>query len=508
MTVTSAARRAASATTVTPEDPRYPSLLEGYNHRFRPAPELVRIPTSTDQVVEAVEEAVAAGQRITVRSGGHCFEDFSAAPDTGVLLDLSQLSDVYHDAERRAVVIGSGATLGRVYAALFKNWAVTIPGGACFEVGAGGHILAGGYGHLSRRDGLVVDHLYAVEVVVVDGSGRARAVVATREPDDPHRDLWWAHTGGGGGSFGVVTRFWMRSPGTDSRDPAQLLPRAPAEVHRRDVYWSWESMTGNRLAALLRNYCGWYEQNSIPGTAATQLWSNLIVTHRSSGMFGMTAVVDDARPEADALLEELVSAVTAGVGGGVAMDDQQIVPWWSAWMPSYNWPSDPRGRYKHKAGLLRGSYREPQLAAICHYLTDPEYQNPTACLVLTGYGGQVNAVGPDQTAVAQRDCVLKASYSAAMWQAPEEDGMHIDWVRRYYRDVYAETGGVPVPDGTNAGSYIGYPDVDLADPTWNRSGVDWSHLYYLDNSSRLARVKAHYDPRDVFRHRLSIRPAG
>lgn len=503
-----AAPQAGPAPIVTPDDARYQSLLAGYNHRFTARPGRVRLPATTEQVVDAVGEAVAADERIALRSGGHCFEDFAAPADTDLLLDLSQLAQVDYDPQRRAFVVGSGVTLGRLYPILFKNWGVTVPGGTCFEVGVGGHIPGGGYGPLSRRDGLVVDHVYAVEVVVVDEPGRARAIVATREADDPHRDLWWAHTGGGGGSFGVVTRFWLRSPGIASDDPTRLLPRAPGAVRRRDVLWSWDAMTERSLTTLLRNYCRWFEGNSAPDSPAANLWSNLIVTHRSSGMFGMTAIVDDDLPDAEKLLDGQFQAITAGLAAAPTMDDQRVVPWLSEWLPSYSWPNDPRGRYKHKAGLLRSCYTDRQLAAIYRHLADDGYQNPTAGLVLTGYGGRVNAVSPDATAIAQRDCILKASYTAGVWQSPDEDDTHIGWVRRYYRDVYADTGGVPVPDQTNHGSYIGYPDVDLADPAWNTSGVPWSTLYYEDNYPRLQQIKRRYDPGDVFRHALSIRPAG
>jgi berberine-like enzyme len=65
---------------------------------------------------------------------------------------------------------------------------------------------------------------------------------------------------------------------------------------------------------------------------------------------------------------------------------------------------------------------------------------------------------------------------------------------------------VPVPNDTNAGSYINYPDVDLADPRYNKSGVPWSELYYQGNYARLQQVKTTWDPRNVFRHKLSIEP--
>lgn len=68
--------------TVTPADARYPGLVEGYNHRFVGRPEYVRLAASTAHVVAALDEAVSTGRRIAVRSGGHCFEDFSASPDS------------------------------------------------------------------------------------------------------------------------------------------------------------------------------------------------------------------------------------------------------------------------------------------------------------------------------------------------------------------------------------------------------------------------------------------
>jgi aclacinomycin oxidase len=76
-----------------------------------------------------------------------------------------------------------------------------------------------------------------------------------------------------------------------------------------------------------------------------------------------------------------------------------------------------------------------------------------------------------------------------------------------YRDLFAESGGVPVPGDAYDGALINHPDADLADPAWNRSGVPWPVLYYQDNYPRLQRVKAQWDPRNVFRHALSIRPA-
>ncbi|MGI5170647.1 FAD-binding protein [Spirillospora sp. CA-253888] len=215
-----------------PGDPRYPSMARrGYNRRFEGRPERIHVARSTDDVVRAVDDAV--------RSGGHCFENFVDAPDVRVVIDLSEMKAVRHDRRRDAFEVESGATLGEMYPRLYVGWGVTVPGGTHASVGVGGHVSGGGYGALCRLHGLSVDHLYAVEAVVVDRSGRARSMVATREPSDPNRDLWWAHTGGGGGNFGIATRYWFRSPGgrplpapPRARCTAWTTRRAPSTASR------------------------------------------------------------------------------------------------------------------------------------------------------------------------------------------------------------------------------------------------------------------------------------
>ncbi|MFC6930767.1 FAD-binding protein [Actinomadura yumaensis] len=210
---------------VTKDDPRYPTLVWGSNQRWVGTPDAVHVVTSTAQVVASVQEAVRTGKRVAVRSGGHCYENFVGDPAVRLVIDLSRLNAVYHDRQRGAFAVEPGATLGDAYRGLDKQWGVTLPGSACPTVGIGGHVVGGGVGQLSRWHGATVDHLYAVEVVVVDANGTARAVVATRDAGDPNRDLWWAHTGGGGGNFGVVTKYWFRSPGPPARNRRNCCPR-------------------------------------------------------------------------------------------------------------------------------------------------------------------------------------------------------------------------------------------------------------------------------------------
>ncbi|PRY45217.1 FAD-binding oxidoreductase [Umezawaea tangerina] len=488
--------------TIPAGDPRYKSIQQAHNTRYTGTPDYAKVVGTPKQVVDAVGEAVANNKRLAVRSGGHCMENFTATPDIKALIDLSQLDEVYYDEAKRAFAVEPGASIGKVAESLFKGWGLMIPGTGCAEVGVGGHIPGGGYGFFSRRHGITVDHLHAVEVVTVDANGTPRLVTATREANDPNRDLWWAHTGGGGGNFGVATRYWFRTPGVTSNDPSKLLPKT-GNQRARMVMWSWESMSEQAFVKLIRNYCTWFEQNSAPGSPNTKVWGTLFANHASAGTIGLLAGVEDTVPGGEALLNAHFDAVMAGVGVPPMSDFGEV----TSWLDPRNWVSDPAGRQKNKTADLRKGYTDQQISTIYRYLTDTNYSNPNALVNITGFGGQINSVPSDATAAVHRDSILRVYFTAGGWTGEWEDEANMTWVRNLYRDVYASTGGVPVPNAINGGAFINYADSDLLDPAWNTSGVPWHALYYRDNYPRLQRIKKRYDPRNVFKHGMSIVPA-
>lgn len=489
--------------TVGPGDPRYRSLIHrGYNARFVGKPDCVRVVHTTAQVVEAVQQAVREGKRIAVRSGGHCFENFVDDPSVRVVVDVSPMRAVSYDARRRAFAVEPGALLGEVYRTLFLGWGVTIPAGATAEVGVGGHVLGGGYGSLSRRYGLSVDHLHAVEVVVVDASGKASAVVAAREPADPNHDLWWAHTGGGGGNFGIVTRYWFRDPAAKSSDPAHLLPRAPEAITSFHATWSWKDLDQRSFNRLVRDHGTWHEHESAPDSPYAGLFSVLMLNSRRAGTVSLVGHLDSTGEGARRLIDDYVAAVGRGVG---ARPDRgyEDEPWLQS---AANVQETSPASFKGKAAYLRKRFTDRQIAAVHGHLSSKAGGEVDGSLWLVSYGGKVNTVPADATAVAQRDSILKAVYMASWETRRGNPEPCVAWVRDLYRSVYADSGGVPVPGAVSDGSFINYPDTDLADPALNTSGTAWHTLYYKDNYPRLQRVKARWDPRDEFRHALSIRP--
>ena len=491
--------------TVRPGDPQYPDLVRGVNQRFVGRPGRVHVARSTADVVRAVQQAVRDGQRPAVRSGGHCFEDFVDGPGVRVLVDLSGLDRVGYDQARRAFTVEPGARLGAIYERLFKGWGVTVPGGSCPTVGAGGHIAGGGYGPLNRLFGLTVDHLQAVEVVTVDAAGTARAVVATRDPGDPNHDLWWAHTGGGGGTFGVVTRYWFRSPGAGGDDPRRLLPSPPAEVTVSTVIWPWAALDRAAFTRLLRNYSRWYAEHNGPDDPANRIYSHLATFHRSGGAVALNTQVAAGAPEADRLLDGFLAAVSDGVGVRPEVRDRRRLPW----LQATQWPGfadRPIGkRIKGKSALHRAALTEAQAAAVHRALTRTDYDHPGSGVLIAPYGGRVTAVAPDATASPHRDAALMLLY-VSEWDRAADDERHIGFLRELYRDVYAGSGGVPVPNALTGGAFINYVDTDLRDPAWNRSGTSWQQLYFGGNHARLRRAKSRWDPRHVFRHAMSVGP--
>jgi len=491
---------------ILPDDPTYRTVVEKrFNKRYRASPDYVRLVGSTQQVIAAVQDAVREGRRLVVTSGGHCLEGFVSDPDVRVIIDVSPMKRIYFDPALRAVAVEAGATVGETFRALHDSWGVVVPLGEYPGIGMGGHVVGGAFGFLCRELGLAADYLYAVEVVTVNAESRASSVVATREPADPNRDLWWAHTGGGGGNFGIVTRYWFRSPDASGDDPAMLLPRAPELLMTFQAEWSWSDVDQSTFLRLLQNHGAWCERNSGADSRNATLFS-LLEIHRKQ--FGRIIVrgLSTAVAGAERQIGEHLAALHEGIGapGGLVLER---MPWLDfALNPMPELFAMPPGgvSVKVKDALLRTPFTDRQIGVAYDYLTRDDHDIMGGVLGLATYGGRVNTVARDATASVQRSAILDTACNTG-WLDPGDAEKNLAWVRAFYRELFADTGGVPVPGDAYDGSLINHPDTDHADATQNRSGVPWSSLYYGDNYPLLQEIKARWDPRDVFRHALSIR---
>jgi FAD/FMN-containing dehydrogenase len=471
-------------------DPRYDTLIRGFNLRWVGKPKYIEVCGDAEQVKRTVQQAVDEKLRITVRSGGHCYENFAVGNDGGVIVDVAPMNRVYYDSGRKAYCIEAGATLWNVIWNLYKEYGKAVPGGSCYSVGAGGHIAGGGYGLLSRKYGLIVDWLDAVEIVCVDKNRRAHVVIAER--DGANSDLLWANQGGGGGNFGIVTRFWFKE-----------LPPAPSEAHLVNLAWNWSDMTQKQFTLLVELYGTFFREHSSADSPYDGLFALLHLTHKTASQIVVTAqYVGDEPKRLDEFIAymshaELPDPVPQVYAVGrhhfpSRTNEIQRLAWLYATQTLNG--SGPNQRGKYKSAYMREPFPKHQIDTMWKFLSD-DFDNPQALLQVDSYGCRINAIPSDRTAVPQRSSILKLQYQT-YWTTEAETEKNLRWINDFYVAMYGDRG--PQPDGTMDGCYVNYPDIDLK---------DWEHLYYLDNYPRLQKVKAEWDPHNVFHHGQSVREA-
>jgi FAD/FMN-containing dehydrogenase len=428
--------------------PGYAALAHVYDERWDSRrPRAVLVAHGVGDVQTAVRWAARHGIAIRARSGGHSYAGWSTVSG-GLVVDLRRLRGVRLERAGTRAVIGPGAQLGDVYAALAAH-GVTVPAGTCPSVAMGGLALGGGMGLASRALGLTLDRVAEVQVVTADGEVR-RANAGQEE------DLYWACRGGGGGNFGIVTSFRLRTA------PAQ---RAAWFF----VSWPW-AMASDALAA-------W---QSLMGDAPNALTSVLTL---STGP-RVTALGQFFGPEAR--LAGLLGPLTRVAGARLTTGTSAYGALQRRWAGC----ADLSAAACHTRGTRPGgTLPRARFAAGSDYLARPlpaagraaaiaaigRRHGGTGALLFDSYGGAINRVAADATAFVHRDALCSIQYLA---YGPTAAGAA--WVH----DARAA-----IAPYTNGQAYQNYIDPVLA---------DWRNAYYGANLARLRAVKAAVDPDRLF----------
>jgi hypothetical protein len=503
---------------ITRSDPRYAMLHRSRNLRWdgnaaEAAAEIVLCETA-EQAAEALQGAVNTGMRPTVRSGGHCYEDFVVNNPGGLILDLSLLKRDSLPGDGTRYRISPGQELGEVYIDLFKRHGVTIPAGSCYVVGAGGHITGGGYGVLSRLHGLTIDWLSAVEILTVDSKGH----VALRTVDKNHEpDLFRACRGGGGGNFGVVTGFLF-----------DRLPIAPFEVANAHLSFDWHGMTEDNFTGIVLAFGDYMAQRGCDRDT-WGLFAAIALTHASSGRIVVSLQFcnpdgrcDDLKPVEEFL--DRFAAFGPAERRAATPGDHRFSPrspaarqqtgkysvdrlmWLDATIGDSG--SGRSGRAAYKSCYMKQNFTRAEAKCIYKHLTRevPDVDLRGSVMAVDSYGGAVNAKDlAHTTSVWQRSSIMKVQFQQ-YWDDSEEDAGRLKWMREFYTDLYSQQvepryAGTPFPDEYYEGCYINYPDSDMLAYSF------WPQLYYgtQDLYPFLQQVKRRYDPNNVFHHKMSVR---
>ena len=205
---------------IAPDDAGYDQARQVFLPIFDRRPAVIVRPRDADEVAKVVSLARESGLELAVRSGGHSNAGHGVS-EGGIVLDLSLLKSLEIDADRRVAWAASGLTAGELTTAAAEN-DLAVGLGDTASVGIGGLTLGGGVGYMVRKHGLTIDDLLAAELVTADG--QVLQVDAESLPD-----LFWAIRGGGG-NFGVATRFQYRLQSVESVSGGMLILPATADT--------------------------------------------------------------------------------------------------------------------------------------------------------------------------------------------------------------------------------------------------------------------------------------
>jgi hypothetical protein len=511
---------------------------QGFDRRwFAPYLEAVYVPTQPQQVAGCLADALLTyGPTVKITSGRHSYENFVYNNTTRAVIDMSGVNQLGFDSVRNAYFIDAGCENWTIYRTLLNTHGKTLPAGSCYSVGAGGHITGGGYGLLSRMHGLTIDYLTAVDIVTWDAASKQATLrhVSNQSASEPERDLFWALNGAGGGNFGVIVRYYF-----------EQLPDAPDYATLFTLAWDWSDMTLDLFTSLLDTYA------EIMLTLPENEFTLLKLTHVAAKQLGMTIQVaslpgmsyDNHRQLASnraqtvkQQLEQVLPAVhlkqpLGGHPGFMSSTSSSLTEQHLTYLEAVQTlnGSGPNQFGKYKSAYMKKGFPTDQIESIFNSLhitpNGPDHQplNMSQCLLqVDSYGGAINRVSPRATAVPQRTSIMKLQYQA-YWNNDAEPGQadkppysemaqaYLDWINKFYADVYAAMGGTPDPakdpTGTVDGCYYNYADSVLGTHADNRiDQAMW--LYFLDNfrnnERNLVDIKRYWDSQNYFNSPQSI----
>ena len=439
---------------IQPADPEYDAARKVYNGMIDKHPRLIARPVDVADVIQCVNFARNNNILLAIRGGGHNGGGLGICDD-GLVIDLSAMKSTRVDPANQTVRVEGGCTWGDVDHATHA-FGMATPSGTISTTGVAGLTLGGGIGHLTRKYGLSIDNLLAVDMVLADGS----FVTANSEEN---KDLFWA-VRGGGGNFGVITSFLFKlHPVANIYAGPMLWPLDQAadllKWYRDFIVKAPEDLNGF-FAFLtvppgppfpehlhLKKMCGIVWCYTGPVAKAGELFKPI----RSFG------------PPALDLVGELPYPVVQSM----------FDPLYPPGMQWY-WRADFVNEMKDEAIPLHIKYASelPTMLSTTH---------------IYPVNGAVHKVGKNDTPFSYR----KATWAHVMVGVdpdPANKELISSWAKKYWEALHPYSAG---------GAYVNF----LMD-----EGQERVKATYGDNYDRLVSVKNKYDPKNLFRVNQNIKP--
>lgn len=445
---------------ILPQDPEYNEARAVWNGMIDRYPAIIVRCSCVEDIVQSIQTAQALDMIVSVRGGGHNVAGH-ATNDGGIVIDLSAMKKIDVDAENGTASAEGGVTWGELDAATQVHGLAT-PGGVYSKTGIAGLTLGGGFGYLRNKYGLSCDNLIGADVVTASGE----LVHASLTENS---DLLWALRGGGG-NFGVVTRFEY-----------QLHPVGP-EVMMAFVFH--QAGTNEQMKHAIRSYRDF--SFSAPDEVSTILAIGKIPP-------------DEHFPEA---LHLQPFALFIGVyAGNIEEGEKALQPIMDVGEPMLDFSgitpyvevqkmfdSDyPDGLRYYWKSLNLQTFDENTIERIAHHAS--QQPSPLSTTDLWHVGGAVTRVGSDESAFYGRQASFLLN-TEANWIDAKDDEANIDWARRFIDDMASFS------DGSRYLNFAGFQE----------EGDEMMHKSFGEHYARLKELKQRYDPTNFFSLNQNIKP--
>jgi hypothetical protein len=436
------------------EDTGYDAARKVYNGMIDRRPRLIVRCRDTADVIAAVRFGREQNLLVAIRGGGHNGGGLGVCDD-GLVIDLSGMRGVRVDPASATVRVDGGCTWGDVDHATHA-FGMATPSGIISSTGVGGLTLGGGIGHLSRKYGLTIDNLLAVDMVLADG----RFVTASAQ-ENP--DLFWA-VRGGGGNFGVVTSFQFRLHPVDT-------------VHAGPMFWpiehSAEVMQFYRefITSAPEDVNGFFAFLTVPPAPP---FPEQLHNRKMCGIVWCYTGKPESMEQAFRPVRQIRTPEFEHIGP---------IPF-PAVQSMFDGLYSPGMQWYWRADFVK----ELSNDAIREHIRHGE-QMPTmhSTMHLYPINGAVHRVGSKDTPFAYRD-VNWAEVIVGVDPDPANNDRTISWTKRYWEALHPYSAG---------GAYVNF----MMD-----EGQDRIRATYRDNYDRLAAIKSRYDPSNFFRVNQNIKP--
>lgn len=446
------------------------------------------------ETVAQVQDALARARgkmQLRVRAGGHHHEGMCSG-DGVLMLDVSPMTRITIDNERTMVWAGPGAKNGDIYQSLWDAQARQVfSGGGCGDVRVGGFLQGAGWGPYARALGMGCDRLLSFHIVLANGD----ELDVTNDPNDPHKYLYWAVCGGGGGNFGVVTEYRIKT----SRIGAQLSQFSVSWTQlnlRKQVIEEWRKNAPDLIDTRLTSFCRISTRDLAKDPP-------MLVSGFCMASEGETAyLLERMLPGTYSLATGIdIKPVHQQAKAAYAHPDYQPGPPPEAaaqvpgWTPPDLTETCTVRPYPHKISSCfpSANFDGATIDRILDFIDrSGQEANARRYLSLHGMGGEIRN-NTEGSSFFWRQKPFMLQYQA--WWADKYDlklqGRCIDWIRNFRNTVQRDPRN-PLRIDTE-GSFINFPDHEIP--------LDQYYGTYYGN---LIDIKRHYDPTNVFRFEMGI----